>query len=487
MISPPMMSCRRALLVSALLVAADPPFARAQYQLEPAYPGLDFTSPTDIQPANDGTNRMFVVEKRGFIWVFENDVQTTTAKPFLDIRTKVRNYGEAGLLGLAFHPSYRTNDEFFVFYVSAEPMRTIVARYTVSADPDVADAASEVILIDNPQINPFHCGGQLAFGNDGYLYIAMGDNRVDTNAQDLTTLPGSILRVDVDPDMPPIPYPPYAIPPDNPFANAGGGVRPEIYAYGFRNPWRFWIDEFTNDFWVCDVGEDKWEEIDLISRGRNYGWPLMEGPMCFPTGSPCDTTGKSLQLPLYAYSHSEGDAIVGGARYRSPRLPELNGIFVFADYFSHMVWGLHYDGAAPPERFELAGHDHVMLTVGTSASGDVLIGASDGNIYRLGRAATGVGDAPASARLLGNFPNPFNPSTTIRFSLERSARIRLDIVTVTGELVRHFEISRAGAGLHDITWRGETDGGIRVASGVYFCRLVVDGVAAGTARMVLVQ
>ena len=487
MISSRLLSRGRALLVSALLVAGATGLARAQYQLEPAFPGLDFTSPTDIQPANDGTNRMFVVEKRGLIWVFENDVQTTTAKPFLDIRTRVRNYGEAGLLGLAFHPSYATNGQFFVFYVSAEPMRTIVARYTVTANPDLADPASEVILIDNPQVNPFHCGGQLAFGNDGYFYIAMGDNRVSENAQDLTTLPGSILRIDVNADSPPTPYPPYAIPPDNPFANAGGGVRPEIYAYGFRNPWRFWIDAFTNDFWVCDVGEDKWEEIDLIARGRNYGWPLMEGPMCFPSGSPCDTTGKDLRLPLYAYTHSEGDAIVGGARYRSPRLPELNGIFVFADYFSHMVWGLYYDGAGAPERFDLAPHDHVMLTVGTSATGDVLIGASDGFIYRLGRAATGVDDAPVGARLLGNFPNPFNPSTTIRFSLARAAAVRLDIVTVTGENVRRFDLPHAGAGAHDVTWRGDTDGGIRVASGVYFCRLVVDGVAVGAARMVLVQ
>jgi glucose/arabinose dehydrogenase len=474
-----------ALLVLAVTASA----ARAEYQLEPAFPALEFTSPTDVQPAVDGTNRMFVLEKRGIIWVFEADYNTTDAHVFLNLIGKVRTSGEAGLLGLAFHPDYAANGEFFVFYITPIPSRTIVARYRVSDDdPNAADPASEVILIDVPQPTVFHNGGQLEFGPDGYLYVAMGDNRVEATAQDLSDLPGSILRIDVDADPgPPIPYPPYAIPPDNPFANNADGYRPEIYAYGFRNPWRFSIDDKTRELWVCDVGEDTYEEIDIVAPGRNYGWPLMDGPACFPLGAPCDTAGRDLRLPLYTYKHDEGDAIVGGRRYWGSRLPELAGVFIFADYTSGMIWGLHYDGAGTPERFDLAPHGHVMLTVGAGPNGEVLIGALDGQIYRLGRATTGVTRAPVVARLLNNFPNPFNPATTIRFTLARSAVVRLDIVSVRGEHVRRFEFPRLPSGAHEVAWDGETDAHARAASGVYFCRLVVDGRAVDAARMTLIR
>jgi glucose/arabinose dehydrogenase len=460
--------------------------AHAQYQLEPAFPGLGFVSPTDIQRANDGTDRMFVVEKRGVIWVFPADytVQGSDAEIFLDLRGEVRTSGEAGLLGLAFHPGYETNGTLFTFYISSG-QHTIVSRWQVSSDPNAADPESEVVLIDAVQPTLFHNGGQLAFGNDGYLYISMGDNRTNANAQDLTTLPGSILRIDVDPD-PPVPTPPYTIPPDNPFIGSPAGARPEIYAYGFRNPWRFWHDPGTGELFVCDVGEADFEEIDLVHGGENHGWPLMEGPACFPAGV-CDTTGRDLRLPLYSYSHAEGRAIVGGCRYQGLRLPELTGVFVFADYTAGKVWGLHYDGAGIPERFDLVTHEQVMLTVGQGFRGEVLMGALDGQIYRLGRASTPVGGLTPSARLLGSFPNPFHPSTTIRFTLDRSAAVRLDIVTVRGERVRRFELAAAGAGAHEVVWRGETDAGTRVASGVYFCRLVVDGTAMGATRIVRVQ
>lgn len=482
----------RPLLVLTLLALALPASAaRAQYILERAYPSLTFASPVDIRPANDGTNRMFVVEKNGYIRVFNADYQTATTKVFLDISYKVRTAGEAGLVGLAFDPKYSANGTFYIFYETKYPTHSIVARMHVSADPDVADPNSEQVLLDVPQFDPsnaYHNGGQLAFGNDGYLYIAMGDNKNSPSAQNLGDLQGSILRIDVNVDPQPLGFgaPLYQIPAGNPFANNTSGYRPEIYAYGFRNPWRFSIDPYTDELFVCDVGENTYEEIDLVHAGGNYGWPLMEGSACYPPGV-CDTTSKDLKLPLYSYNHSDGVAIVGGCRYWSSRIPELAGIFVFADYTGGKIWGLHYDGAGTPERFVLVQGVPVMYAVGSGMNEDVLFGAQDGNIYRLARIATPVQSLTSRSHLAGNFPNPFNPSTTIRFVLERPASVRLDIVSVTGEHVRQFDLAHAAAGSHGVEWRGETDRGGHAASGVYFCRLIVDGMAVDSSRLVLVQ
>jgi len=481
-------------VLTLLVLALAAGTARAQYALERAYPGLSFPAPTDVRPAIDGTNRMFVVQKGGTIRVFENDYHVSTSKVFLDISYKIRTAGEAGLLGLVFDPKYASNGTFYIYYETKYPTRNIVARMKVSADPDVADPNTEEILIDAPQFDPgnaYHCGGQLAFGKDGYLYIAMGDNVNGVSAQDLTDFQGSILRIDVHVDPTPLGQlvfgaPLYQIPAGNPFATNISGYRPEIYAYGFRNPWRFAIDPYTDEIWVCDVGQDTWEEIDLVRKGKNYGWPLMEGFECYPPGA-CDTTSKDLKLPLYAYSHDDGSAIVGGCRYWGTRLPELVGVFVFADYSSGVVWGLHYDGAGTPERFDLAHNAPSMFTVGSGFDDEILMGSVDGQLYRLARIATPVAGTPPRSHLAGNFPNPFNPSTTIRFVLEHPASVRLDIVSIRGERVRQFEFSSAGSGPHEVVWRGETDRGSHVASGVYFCRLIVDGTAVDSSRLVLVQ
>jgi hypothetical protein len=318
----------------------------------------------------------------------------------------------------------------------------------------------------------------------------MGDNKESASAQDLTDLQGSILRINVHVDPAPLAFgaPLYQIPSGNPFATNTQGFRPEIYAYGFRNPWRFNIDPYTNELWVCDVGEDTYEELDIVHRGDNCGWPLMEGPACYPEGSACDTTGKDLKLPLYSYEHTEGSAVVGGCRYWSNRLPELFGIFVFADYTSGTIWGLHYDGAGPPERFDLAHDAPGMYTVGAGFDNDILFGSVTGQIYRLARIATAVKNStPPRSHLAGNYPNPFNPSTTIRFVLDHSADVRLDIVSAGGERVRQFVISNANAGAHEVQWRGESDRGGTAASGVYFCRLIVGGTAVDSSRLVLVK
>lgn len=235
--------------------------AHADFELENAFPNLTFQTAVDIQVPNSASNnnRIFVVEKRGVISLFPEASSSMPANRtvFLDITAKVTNSGEAGLVGLAFHPNYETNGYFFVYYVSKFPYRSIVARYHVSANPDVADPASELILLDIPKNNLFHNGGQIAFAG-GLLYVAVGDDQSSANGQDLNDLLGAVLRI-----APNVfgSVPAYTIPNGNPFKGNQSGYREEIFAYGFRNPWRFTIDP-SGTIWLADVGENEYEEID---------------------------------------------------------------------------------------------------------------------------------------------------------------------------------------------------------------------------------
>jgi glucose/arabinose dehydrogenase len=462
--------------------------AAAQYTLENAFPNLQFDDITDIQRVPDDRH-LALCEKRGIIYLFPESPAVTPAERhvFLDISAKVRNLGEAGLLGVAFHPEYISlNGYFFVYYVSLFPYRNIVARYQVSANPNVADPASELILIDEPKARVFHNGGQIAFDSNRFLYIAMGDDQSSTNAQDLTDPLGDILRI--YPNPLPGSNPLYTIPDDNPFKGNSSGYREDIYAYGMRNPWRFSIDPVTEVMFVADVGQDTYEEIDILVKGGNYGWPLMEGPMCY-SPAVCDTAGKNLQLPLYSYDHNDGSAVIGGYLYRGTRFTELSGLYVFGDY-NGVVWSLDYNGVTPPVRNELVANGPQLLTIGVGHThmSEMYFSSSDGNVYRLGGTVTDAGTAPRSGtRLLGNFPNPFNPATTIRYALERGGRALIEIIAVGGSRVRVLDQGAREAGTHEAPWRGETDAGTQAASGVYFYRLMVDGVTHDTARMVLVQ
>jgi glucose/arabinose dehydrogenase len=245
---------------------------------------LSFSRPVDLQDPGDGSGRLFIVEQAGVILVFQNSPGASSAEVFLDIRPLVDNAGnEEGLLGLAFHPDYGDNGLFFVNYTASGPDCTVIARYrpdprdTWRADPD---SAQEILSFEQPFSN--HNGGQLAFGPDGYLYIAVGDGGSGGDplghAQNRSTLLGSLLRIDVDS---PSGGRPYGIPPDNPFAGNTQGWREEIFAYGLRNPWRFSFDPPTGRLWAADVGQNAYEKIDLIVSGGNYGWNLMEGNHCY--------------------------------------------------------------------------------------------------------------------------------------------------------------------------------------------------------------
>ncbi|MEW6509957.1 MAG: PQQ-dependent sugar dehydrogenase [Bacteroidota bacterium] len=350
-------------------------------ELELAFPHLTFTRPLDLQTPADGSRRLFVVEQAGRILVFPNDPATTSASVFLDIRDKVNDAGnEEGLLGLAFHPSYRSNGYFYVNYTASNPARTVIARYRVSAaDPNVAEVASAMTILEFLQPFSNHNGGQVAFGPDGYLYIAAGDGGSAGdpfgNGQSLNTLLGKILRIDVNA---PAAGMNYSIPPDNPFA--GTSHRGEIWAYGLRNPWRFCFDVPSGRMWAADVGQDDIEEVDIIEKGKNYGWNIMEGNSCFKPSSNCDTSG--LVRPVWQYTHALGVSVTGGYIYRGSRHPELTGAYVCADYGSGRIWSLRMDAQGQVSGVELADTNLPIASFGVDESAELYICSFDGKIYR---------------------------------------------------------------------------------------------------------
>jgi glucose/arabinose dehydrogenase len=313
----------RAAVVLVLLVGglrATPTAAQDPIRLEPVVSGL--SNPLYVTHARD--DRLFVVEQAGRIRLIVGGQLVET--PFLDIQQRVRSGGEQGLLGLAFHPDYSRNGRFFVNYTRQSDDATVVAEYKVSPNANVAQNAERVLLV---VAQPFtnNNGGMIEFGPDRFLYIGLGDGGSAgdprNRAQNKGELLGKILRIDVDGAAP------YAIPPDNPFA--GGGGRPEIFALGFRNPWRFSFDRQRGDLWLGDVGQNSWEEISIIRRGENHGWRVMEGTHCFHPRKDCTTS--ELKLPVVQYRNTVGRcAVTGGYVYRGSRIPSLANTYVYGDY-----------------------------------------------------------------------------------------------------------------------------------------------------------
>ena len=304
-----------------------PLFAQeANFRLVLVTSGL--SAPTDIQNAGDGSGRLFIVQQSGVVRIVRDGA--LLPQPFLDIRARTRAGGERGLLGLAFSPGFAGNQRFYVNYTDLIG-NTVIAMYRVTSNPDAADSANETVLLNIAQPFENHNGGQLKFGPDGYLYIGMGDGGAGgdpmNNAQNRNSLLGKLLRIDVESQPGRV-----AIPPDNPFVNAQG-VRPEIWALGLRNPWRFSFDRATGDLFIADVGQDIWEEVNFTpaaSRGgENYGWNSMEGLVCYRAG--CSMQG--LALPVAVYRHENGDcSVTGGHVYRGRLSPGLRGAYIYADY-----------------------------------------------------------------------------------------------------------------------------------------------------------
>lgn len=318
---------------------------------EPAFPSLSFQAPVDLTHAGDGTDRLFVVEQPGRIRVFPNNdaVSVDQVSLFLDITDRVDYGGERGLLGVAFHPNYKDNGYFYVNYSDDSGGDTRVSRFSVKADdPNQADPASELVLLEIDQPYGNHNGGGVEFGPDGYLYIGVGDGGSggdpQNNAQNRKNLLGNILRIDVDSTTDDLAY---GIPPDNPWADGSTAARREIYAWGLRNPWGFSFDRVTGDLWLADVGQNAIEEINIIESGKNYGWRLMEASQCF-NPSNCDPAG--LVLPVAEYPHSVGKSVTGGFVYRGTKVPSLYGAYLYADYVSQVLFAFRYGEEAAPSQ-----------------------------------------------------------------------------------------------------------------------------------------
>jgi glucose/arabinose dehydrogenase len=334
---------------------------------------LTFTQMTGAFQAADG--RWYVLEQPGRILTFrEGD---TGATVFLDIRDHVESGGEKGLLGFAFAPDFARSGIFFLDYTRGGPLRTEIASFTSSGA--VANKASEVVILEIPQPFENHNGGQLAFGPDGYLYIGMGDGGSggdpQRNGQNRNALLAKLLRIDVSDRTR------YRVPPDNPFA-AGGG-RGEVWAYGLRNPWRFSFDTETGALWLADVGQNAYEEIDLITKGANYGWNVMEGMHCY-NAARCDATG--LTPPIVEYEHSLGCSVTGGFVHHGAA-PDLRGVYLYADYCSGRLWGLRYQGGRVVAQAQIATTGFQVGSFAQDRAGEVYVlqYASPGAIYKITR------------------------------------------------------------------------------------------------------
>jgi glucose/arabinose dehydrogenase len=329
--------------------------------------------------------RLFVVQQNGVIQVSQPD-GTLETSPFLDIQDRVAAGGEMGLLGLVFDPDYQTNNFFYVNYTHMEGFSRFsrISRFEVTSDADVADPSSELILITIPQPQSNHNGGDLNFGGDGYLYIAMGDGggAGDPNdlSQDLQEYLGKMLRIDVTGTTSTTNY---LIPPDNPFVGDSGALD-EIWSLGLRNPWRFSFDKLTDDLYIADVGQYLWEEVNRqpasSAGGENWGWRCYEGDEEFNTAG-CGIS-DAYDFPIHVYHHSQGCAVTGGYVYRGTLSPVLYGKYLFADYCLGTIWALENDG--DPVLYEIGSIAGNWTTFGEDINGELYIANKDNNVvYRI--------------------------------------------------------------------------------------------------------
>jgi glucose/arabinose dehydrogenase len=382
-------------------------------QVVPAFPniewpdwvtGLDVGRPREPRPlaisgAGDGSNRLFVVSQYGSIHLLPSDPDADEMTTFLDVRERVKydeRENEEGLLGLAFHPQFKQNGQFFLYYTvrptRAHPHLSVISRFRVSSDdPNRADPNSEEIIMQIEQPYWNHNGGTIVFGPDGYLYVGLGDggaaNDPHGNGQNLATLLGSILRIDVDHKDEGRNY---AIPNDNPFVGRPN-ARGEIWAYGIRNVWRIAFDRETGVLWAGDVGQNIWEEIDIITRGGNYGWNAREGKHPFgPNGS---GPRPDLIDPIWEYHHDIGKSITGGHVYRGKLVPELSGAYLYADFVSGQMWALWYDF----QKRQVTANRTILpkglpvMSFGEDDAGEVYFVTQEGGIYTFASPKTTAG------------------------------------------------------------------------------------------------
>jgi glucose/arabinose dehydrogenase len=344
-----------------------------------------FSQPVFVTSAGDRSGRLFVVEQGGRIRIARNG--TVLATPFLDISSQVSTGGERGLLGLAFHPSYRTNHKLYVYFTTLNGSIAVNEyRVTTNANRAAPSTARRIITIAHPNYSN-HNGGMLAFGPDGYLYIGTGDGGSGgdpgNNAQNVNSLLGKLLRINVNTRTSTRAY---GIPSSNPYVGKPG--RDEIFARGLRNPWRFSFDTATGDLWIGDVGQDRYEEIDRSTRasgggrGANYGWRVMEGRSCFNPATRCNRSGKV--LPIVVYGHGAECSVTGGYVYRSSANPSLQNAYVFGDYCSGKIWAIRANSGSPATKTLLLDTSFNISSFGRDEYGNLfVVDHSGGAVYRI--------------------------------------------------------------------------------------------------------
>lgn len=488
----------RILVVTSILFLLSPISTLAQhatlehytgnFTLENAFPNLTFDQPLFLTHAGDGSNRVFVVEKTGFVHVIINDPSVTSSQTFLDISDKLlpksdSNVGETGLLSLAFHPDYINNGKLYISYVDENLVSTI-SELTVSNDPNVADLTSERVLLVMQQPQRNHNAGHIAFGLDGMLYISFGDGFSESardgiehgdplgHGQNLMTWFSSVLRIDIENQSMDKEY---VVPDDNPFVGNTVGWLEEIYAYGFRNPWRFSFDRETGALWLADVGDKKAEEINIVESGKNYGWALKEATHCFED-IPCDTTQwVNLQDPIFQYLRDVGESITGGYVYRGSELQEKIGHYFYGDFdFSH-IWALEYkDG-------EILGNELIATTpggissFGEDESGELYVVDISGKIWLIKEQSATDTERPntiaAHTQLNTVYPNPFSSVTRITFDVPVPSSLRIQVYDVLGRVVHTLEDRVFAPGRHEIFWNGRDASESPVVGGMYFLSL----------------
>ena len=365
--------------VSATPEPVDVPLPNVR--VEVVFPSVSFDRMVYLTHPEGMPDPLYLVLQPGRIMAFDNVESPPSPDTFLDIRSRVSDRGnEEGLLGLAFDPAYRNNGYFYVYYSAASPRRSVIARYQASPDGNSADPSTEKIVMQIGQPFSNHNGGHITFGPDGYLYVGLGDGGSGGDprghGQNLRTLLGTIIRIDVSTlDE----TGSYAVPSDNPFVGVED-ARPEIWAYGLRNPWRFSFDRETGELWAGDVGQNKLEEIDIVTKGGNYGWNIMEGSSCF-RGDPCDR--DEFVPPVAEYGRDGGCSVTGGYVYRGSRIPSFVGAYVYGDFCTGKIWALRYDGSRVTGNAQIADTDLQISSFAEGPEGEVYILSFTGQIARL--------------------------------------------------------------------------------------------------------
>ena len=348
-------------------------------KIKPVAKGLK--APVGLTHSADGSGRLFIIEQEGTIQILING--KLLKDPFLDIRDRVASGGEMGLLGLAFHPKFSKTGRFFVNYTSrSNGLKTVISEFKVQDSSNRVKPETERVLLTIPQPYSNHNGGHLAFGPNGKLYIGMGDGGAGNDphryGQNLSSLLGKVLRIDVEQSAEGLPY---SIPLDNPFIDQKN-VAPEIWAYGLRNPWRFSFDSMTQLLYLGDVGQNAREEINIIKKGGNYGWHIMEGKICTPSiNKKCNQ--KGLEFPILDYSRSTGFVVIGGYVYRGSSMPDLCGIYLYADYGNGKIFGLRYDGHSVIENRMILPSGLRLTSFGEDEAHELYILDADGSVFKI--------------------------------------------------------------------------------------------------------